>query len=370
MPQTRHTSLTEEGGGVGRPLVVPVHNLGAGGNQPPHWEPPPHGLSWPHVMVNAYFLRRHHRKESHLSPRVVAWVDSGGFLYIRDKTRELAGRHGTGRGAREPDRSPEDEGLVEEVLRRQEGFGADYAFTLDYPLHGADGDALHRLRVTARNAAIAYQLRTRRSMRLLVVLHYRSAAELRLLLRLLSSELRARAGLRLDEVDGFAVGGLVPYRGKPLYIAERLREARRLLPRGAWLHVLGVASPVNIPLLYAAGADSMDSKTFIIAAAKRLWYAPPDAYLGGRLPARIEARGSRLRPHEHCACPVCSRYDTLDEMADEPRALALHNLWVTLRAARLAADEPEETLRRLAERNPRMRGLRVPAPEALKEPTV
>ncbi len=354
MPQTRVTRSTTRDDGVEKPLVVPVHNLGAGGNQPPHWEPPPRGLSWPHVMVNAYFLRRHHRKESHLSPSVVAWVDSGGFLYIRDKTRELAGRHGAGRGAREPERSPEDEGLVEEVLRRQEGFGADYAFTLDYPLHGADGDAVHRLRVTARNAAIAYQLRTRRSMRLLVVLHYRSAAELRLLLDMLSSELRARAGIRLDEVDGFAVGGLVPYRGRPLYIAERLAEARRLLPRGSWLHVLGVASPVNIPLLHAAGADSMDSKTFVIAAAKRLWYTPPEEYLEGRLPARIEARGSRLRPSEHCSCPVCPRFDTLDEMADDPKALALHNLWVTLEAARLAARDPMGTLRRLAARNPRI----------------
>ncbi len=332
-----------------------MYNLGAGGGQPRHWEPPPRGASWPHVMLNAfYLLGRGYRKEVHLSPGVVAWVDSGGFLYIRDSTRRLAGLHGSGGGPGEPERLPDDEGLVEEVLRVQEGFGADYAFTLDYPLAGSDGDARYRLWVTARNAALAYQLRVRSSTRLLIVLHYRGEGELRLLLGMLARELRERASLRLDEVDGFAVGGLVPYRGRPLYIVERLVEARRLLPRGAWLHVLGVASPVNIPLLYAAGADSMDSKTFVIAAAKRLWYAPLEEYLTGRLPARLEARGSRLRPADHCTCPWCAGFDTLDEMASEPKALALHNLHVSLQAARLAAEEPGRLLRLYAGRGGRL----------------
>ncbi|WP_244403887.1 hypothetical protein [Pyrolobus fumarii] len=336
-----------------RPVIVPVHNLGAGGNTPPYWRPPPEGLGHHHAMVNAYFLRPHHRKDTHLDPSVTAWVDSGGFLYIRDKTRLLAGRHGAGRGPRSPGEPGEE--LVEAILRRQEGFGADYAFTLDYPLHGAmDGEVLNRLRVTARNAALAYQLRTRRSMKLLIVLHYRDASELRALLEMLAVELRERAGLRLDEVDGFAVGGLVPHRGNPAYITERLLEARSALPRGAWLHVLGVASPVNIPLLYAAGGDSMDSKTFIIAAAKRLWYTPPEHYLAGRLPARIEARGSRLKPSEYCTCPACTRFDTLDEMRWDTKALALHNLHVTLEAARLAAQDTINMLKRLAKNNPRI----------------
>ncbi len=333
-----------------RPVVVPVHNLGAGGNTPPYWEGPPRGLGYPHAMFNAYFLREHHRREQ-VSHRLVAWVDSGGFLYIRDKTRMLAGNHGRARGgSTPPEPGPE---LVETVLKRQEGFGAHVAFTLDYPLHGAiGGEVLRRLRITAINAALAYQLRRRRSMRLLIVLQYRDRGELGLLLSMLEAALREYAGLRLDEVDGFAVGGLVPYRSNLVYLAERVVEARLHLPRGSWIHVLGVASPINIPLLYAAGADSLDSKTYIIAAAKRLWYTPLKLYLQG-WPARIEV-GRKPLPLEECGCVACSKVDGVEELRENTRLLALHNLHVTLEAARLASEEPVEALRRLAARSTRL----------------
>ncbi len=41
--------------GVGAPVPVLVHNLGAGGNTPPFWLPRPHGLGWGHALFNAYF---------------------------------------------------------------------------------------------------------------------------------------------------------------------------------------------------------------------------------------------------------------------------------------------------------------------------
>ena len=73
------------------PIVVPVHNLGAGGNTPPFWLPPPRGLGWRHVMFNAYFLGDGHRVS--LLGDVTAWVDSGGFLFLETPQRRLAGLH-------------------------------------------------------------------------------------------------------------------------------------------------------------------------------------------------------------------------------------------------------------------------------------
>ncbi len=334
-----------------KPIVVPVHNLGAGGNTPPYWERPPHGLGHPHAMFNAYFLREHYRRDD-VGESLVAWVDSGGFLYIRDKTRLLAGRHGR-RQARIESLPEPGEALVEAVLKRQEAFGAHVAFTLDYPLHGADGsEVLKRLRITALNAALAYQLRRRSSMLLMVVLQYRNRMELSTLLSLLKEFLRDYASMRLEDVDGFAIGGLVPYRGNLSYLVARVLEARLSLPRGTWIHVLGVASPVNIPLLYAAGADSLDSKTYIIAAAKRLWYTPLHLYMRG-WPARIEVRSGARLPLEGCKCIACSRAGSPDDLRRDTRLLALHNLHVTLEAARAAREKTLEVLDGLAARNPR-----------------
>jgi len=345
------------------PLVLPVHNLGAGGNTPPYWLPPPRGLGWPYALFNAFFLRRGY-SVSMLHPGVRAWVDSGGFLYLEAPQRRLAGLHsprGRGAGARWLPGRGEWLSLAAEVLRRQERFGAEVAFTLDAPLPPASqldpdccpGEVAERLRMTAEAAATAYQLRTRRSMRLLVVLHHNGPRALRLLLDTLSRELRERAGMRLDEVDGYALGGLVPHSGKWWLLARRLQETRRHIGWSKWLHILGVASPHNIPLLYAAGADSMDSKTYIIAAAKRLYYQPP-----GAKPARIDLRtadGAKPR----CSCPACRVAATLSELRGDTKLLAIHNLHVTLEAAKLAAKAHAEAklhklLKQLAQYNPRL----------------
>jgi len=309
-------------------------------------------------MFNAYFLRDGY----HVSDigDVVAWVDSGGFLFLDAPQRRLAGLHGSGQGSRSLVSWSED--LVELVLRRQEGFGARVAFSLDYPLPPRShlepgccpGTVAERIRLSALGAALGYQLRLRSSMRLLVVLQYNSLDSLGLFLEVLRAELRSRAGMGLDEVDGFAVGGLVPHSARWWLLARRLQEARRLLGWDKWIHLLGVASPHNIPLLYYAGADSADSKTYIIAAAKRLYYQPP-----GSKPARIDLRGADgARPS--CGCPACTSIDKLSDLRADTKKLAIHNLYVTLRAAEEASEKHSENklrdyLKRLAKTNPRIK---------------
>jgi len=86
------------------------------------------------------------------------------------------------------------EELVEAVLRRQERFGANIAFTPDYPLpprshldpNCCPAEVLRRVRLTALGAALAYQLRRRGSMKLLIVLQYNSLQTLQKLLEQLA----------------------------------------------------------------------------------------------------------------------------------------------------------------------------------------
>ncbi len=338
------------------PILVPVHNLGAGGNTPPFWLPEPQGLGWRHVLFNAYFLRDSYRAS--MLGDIHAWVDSGGFLFLEAPQRRLAGLHGSTRLVTEKKWS---EDLVELVLKRQERFGTAIAFTLDYPIpprahveNCCPRLVYERQRFTAVAAGMAYQLRSRASMKLLVVLHYTGPEALEKMLALLARELRERAGIGLGEVDGYAVGGLVPHSGKWWLLARRLQEARTRLGWDKWLHLLGVASPHNLALLYAAGADSMDSKTYIIAAAKRLYYNFP-----GEKPARIPLREARgLKPR--CICPACRGVEDVSVLATDTKKLALHNLYVSLAAAREAGEACREGrleayLARLAEQSPRLR---------------
>ncbi len=321
-------------------------------------------------MFNAYFLRRGY----HVSDvgNIIAWVDSGGFLFLDAPQRRLAGLHGSKQSSRPLVSWSED--LVELVLRRQEDFGARVAFSLDYPLPPRShlepdccpSTVAERIRLSALGAAIGYQLRRRSSMRLLVVLQYNGVGALRKYLEILEGELRSRAGIGLDEVDGFAIGGLVPHSARWWLLARRLQEARKLLGWDKWIHLLGVASPHNIPLIYYAGADSADSKTYIIAAAKRLYYQPP-----GSKPARIDLRGTNgARPS--CECPACTSIDKLSDLRSDTKKLAIHNLYVTLQAAKKASEKHSESklrdyLKQLSETNPRIkkafREIAIPRPQ-------
>lgn len=310
------------------PLVIPVHNLGAGGNTPPYWLEPPQGLGWKYAMFNAYFLRNVER----IPYPVKAWIDSGAFLFIETYQRELAGTHGKRRlGTRSW-----SEDLVIEVLKIQERLGAEVAFTLDYPLppqsqvdECCPDEVLKRMKLTAKAAGIAFQMKTR-NIKIFPVLQFNSYENLKVMLALLEAELKSRAGVGLDEVDGLAIGGLVPHSGKWWLVVKRLQELRRLVGWEVRVHLLGVASPQNVPLFFYAGADSMDSKTFIISAAKRLYYLPL-----GKGRARIELKAEL--PKDSCNCPVCSNHD-LEELREKTKLLTLHNLYVMLDSAKKARE--------------------------------
>jgi queuine/archaeosine tRNA-ribosyltransferase len=209
----------------------------------------------PAVMVSHYYARR-----MDSPPRVPLWVDSGGFVSLREGARVLEqGRLGM-------IEVQEEAGPVvlhpREVLDLQEEI-ADVAFTLDFPVPpGTEpSEARRRLELTIANAEWARDNRRRRDLPLYACVQgwdVESARE--------CARAYATAGF-----EGAAVGGLVPRvrdRKLVLSMVEAVRQEIGDLP----LHVFGLGKPDMVEDLFGAGVDSVDSSAYVqLAAEGRLW---------------------------------------------------------------------------------------------------
>ena len=330
--------LTTRTGRFSLPAIVPVHNWGAGGNTPEYWRYP--GLPTA-ALFNAYFLIHRKRPPEPLHRRfgrLHAFVDSGGYLFTHDPRRQLAGAHrrtavqtNGGTPSTLPDPEP--------VLRLQERLRADVAFTLDYPLEREHHYAPQRFskvirwraEVSAANAASAYALRRDRRMLLFPVVHGPTPRHLRRFLLRLAHHLRNFCNIDVGDVDGFAIGSLVPISRDLVRVATLIRSLRQMIPEDKPLHIFGVTGPYTLPLLVWAGADTMDAKTFIIAAAKRLYYLPLSAQQQGlrpfsRLP--IAYLQPRYHPADLCSCPICQNVEGFHILRTRIKLATLHNLYV------------------------------------------
>jgi queuine/archaeosine tRNA-ribosyltransferase len=149
------------------------------------------------------------------------------------------------------------------------------------------------------------------------------------------------------------VGGLVPLlrraghaRGAGEEARARLRGSIGLVRanfRHSKVHVLGVGSPRNVAIAFAAGADSVDSIGWRRAAGFGAIYVP-----GGseRFVAPRDRKRANSRKHltsadeamlELCNCPACVRAGDLphrlDVLGGSYLARAAHNAWVLLAQA-------------------------------------
>ncbi len=327
------------------PAIFPVHNIGAGGNTPPYWEIHLKYPDYPRietVMVNTYFilkrpnllqeiarvggLHRYWRYE-----KLIVLADSGGYLLIQDTHRKLASKR---RQVPDPpiDLKLEDETPQELILRTQEAIRADLAIPLDYPLSRElhDNPITHlaeiekRLRATARNTAQAYHRKRDKYMVILAPVHAVNRETLELYLKYLRQELRQVAGMDVGDVPGYTIGSLVPI----VHSRERLRKLLTTITKtlrsnygeDKLIHVLGTTGPTTIPVLLRAGVNTMDAKTFIICAAKRLYYTP-QTY------RRVKLTQLEKLP---CKCPICRRH-TPETLRQNTRDLTLHNLYVLIK---------------------------------------
>ncbi len=130
---------------------------------------------------------------------------------------------------------------------------------------------------------------------------------------------RSAEGLSKIAVDVAAIGGVVPlmetYRFRDL-VRVIIASKKGLTPRLP-VHLFGAGHPMVFAMAALLGCDLFDSASYAkYARAGRMMF--PD---GTRHAAEIE--------HAMCECPACTSR-TPAEMAKDERAMAEHNLWVSL----------------------------------------
>jgi helicase len=209
-------------------------------------------------MVSYYYARQMMEP-----PQLPLMVDSGGFASLFEGARVI---RQSGLGVLRVRRDNKLETIhPRDVLELQEAI-ADVAFPLDFPVPpGADlKEAQRRQRLTVANAHWALANRRRRDLPLFAPVQAWDAKSARDCARQYHGA----------DFDGIAIGGLVP-RARDLNGVLAIIEAVRSEVGDLPLHVFGLGKPETIGALYNAGADSVDSSSYVqLAADGRLWSNP------------------------------------------------------------------------------------------------
>lgn len=202
------------------------------------------------VMVSHYYALQ--MKER---PRLPLMIDSGGFAALFDGSRILKER---GLGVLEINLGESPEHLTPwDVLEFQERH-ADIAFTLDFPIppNLESKEAKRRQKLTIDNALWALRNRRRKGMCLFACIQGWDVKSI-------AACARSYAG---QGFDGVALGGMVPRARDRNLVLECVHTVRKEIP-DLPLHVFGLGHPDFLPDLYAAGVDSVDSSSYVKAAA-------------------------------------------------------------------------------------------------------
>lgn len=256
-PKAPARTLRTRNGDIACPAYIPVTTFGK--------KYPLDELIRPYLrrLAPAIMVSYHYARQKNTAVRLPMMVDSGGFasLFANASVSEEAGLgvitltadHGT-------------ESLhPAEVLDFQEQH-ADIGFTLDFPIPmGTEPDeAQLRQRLTIANAI--WTLANRRRRDLLLFGCVQGWDE--------ESYLACAETLAQHPFDGLAIGGLVP-RAKDTALILRIVESVRKVAEDKPVHVFGLGAPELARKLFRAGADSVDSSSYVkLAADGRSWGNP------------------------------------------------------------------------------------------------
>ncbi len=228
----------------------------------------------------------HYARQKTSALRLPMMVDSGGFASLFDNATVRA-EDGLGFVTLFTDTGLEYL-RPSEVLEFQEQH-ADVAFTLDFPIPpGTDArEAQHRQELTIANAKWAIENRRRRDLPIYGCIQGWNEA----------SYLECAATLAEHAFDGLAIGGLVP-RAHDSALVLRIVEGIRAIAPTVPLHVFGLGRPGLSRQLFEAGADSVDSSSYVkLAADGRSWSDPSLRF------ERADAdRTTSSSSHEPCVC--------------------------------------------------------------------
>lgn len=206
----------------------------------------------PAVMVSYYYAKQ---RSSDRPLGLPLLVDSGGFAALFQGSRILEER---GLGVLEINRKEETELLhPKDILEFQEQV-ADVAFSLDFPIPpGLDpAEAELRQQLTIANAIWAIRNRRRRDLPLYAGIQAWDADSAR----------RCAQAYKDQPFEGIAIGGLVP-RCHDMDLTLGIVKAVRAEIGDRPLHVFGIGNPTKVAALFAAGVDTVDSSSYVQAAA-------------------------------------------------------------------------------------------------------
>lgn len=251
-------ALKTRGGDVRFPAYLPVTTFGD--------RYPLDDLIRPYLprLASAIMVSFHYARQMSDPPRLPLFVDSGGFASLFEKASICASGE---LGVLELQQEDGVERLhPADVLELQERI-ADVAFTLDFPIPPGmeEKEARRRQAFTIQNAHWALQNRRRQDLRLYACVQAWDVP---------SARECARSYAR-SSFDGIAIGGLVPRARDQRLVCDIVRAVREEIGDTLPLHVFGLGKPDLLPLLIEAGADSVDSSSYVqLAAEGRLWSDP------------------------------------------------------------------------------------------------
>jgi tRNA-guanine family transglycosylase len=206
-------------------------------------------------LAQVVMVSHHYALQMKERPRLPLMIDSGGFAALFEGSRILTQK---GLGILEINLGDKPELLTPwDVLEFQERH-ADIAFTLDFPIPpNLDlKEARRRQKLTIANACWALENRRRKEMKLFACIQAWDGVSAR----------KCAKDLAARPFDGFAIGGLVPRARDWDLISEIVRVVREETGDRP-LHVFGLGKPAIASRLFELGVDSVDSSSYVKAAA-------------------------------------------------------------------------------------------------------
>mgnify|MGYP001089913282 CR=1 FL=1 len=272
------------------------------------------------VLVNAYKILkqpsianrlRESKVHSYLKFPGPVMMDSGGFLFMTKRSMRV---------------------LPDTIAELYESTKPDYGVVLDHPLTIGltTREARRRQLLTLSNTRRMIVARNASNPELVPVIHGHTLASVGWFVRQLQ---------RIGEFRVYGIGSLVPsvFNARGVggihNVIQIVSHVRKLLPRKI-VHVFGVGSTITMHLMFASGADSLDSSSWRSKAAFGIIQLPGigDRYITGRAGKATGKKYLNLSRKEarildECHCPACKKLG-LSGLRRSFSMRALHNCWV------------------------------------------
>lgn len=252
-------------------------------------------------------------------------MDSGGFLFMMKSTMKIR---------------PQTISDLYEATKPNFGVVLDHPLTLGLTRREVRGRQL----LTLRNTRRMISWKKSANPELTPVIHGHTIESVKWFIRQLNA---------IGEFRLYGIGSLVPsvFNARGVggihNVIRILSYVRKTLP-GKKIHVFGVGSAITMHLMFAAGADSLDSSSWRSKAAYGIIQLPGigDRYITGRAGKATGKKYLNLSRMEKklleaCKCPACRR-EGLTDLKRSFNMRALHNAWVL-------QGEVEKARRRLRE---------------------